>query len=141
MKLKAFTFLGVAGLFLTLLSFTNGANELASAGEEGWEVPDAAKNMKNPTSSSDKEGMAIGKSLYNKHCKSCHGSEGMGDGPKAGELDTDCGDFTMEEFQSQSDGSIFYKTREGRDDMPSFKKKITEEEDVWYIVNYLRTLK
>ena len=32
---------------------------------------------------------AIGKSLYNKHCKSCHGKEGYGDGTKADEMNGD----------------------------------------------------
>ena len=106
---------------------------------EPWVVPAKYKNLKNPVSA-DKESLNIGKSLYIQHCKSCHGKEGLGDGPKAAQLDTPSGDFTSEEFQGQSDGSIFYKTREGRDDMPSFSKKIPAEEDIWHIVNYVRTL-
>lgn len=105
-----------------------------------WIVPDKYKKMKNPVAS-DKESIALGKSLYIKHCKSCHGTKGLGDGPKAAQLKTKCGDFSSADFQSQSDGSLFYKTNEGRDDMPSFKKKIPVQEDVWSIVNYLRTLK
>jgi mono/diheme cytochrome c family protein len=30
---------------------------------------------------------------------------------------------------------------EGRDEMPSFKKKVAEDDDRWLLVNYLRTLK
>jgi mono/diheme cytochrome c family protein len=106
---------------------------------EKWVVPTAAKKMKNPTTPNSGD-LAVGKMLYNKHCKSCHGSKGKGDGSKAGELDTDCGDFTKEEFTSQTDGEIFYKTKEGRDEMPTFKKKIPVDEDVWFVVNYVRTL-
>ncbi|HRI58657.1 MAG TPA: cytochrome c [Saprospiraceae bacterium] len=105
-----------------------------------WVVPDKYKNMKNPVKA-DAESISAGKTLYNKHCKSCHGSKGLGDGTKAAQLKTKCGDFSSADFQSQSDGSIFYKTNEGRDDMPSFKKKIPEATDVWNVVNYLRTLK
>jgi hypothetical protein len=65
----------------------------------------------------------------------------MGDGTKAATLKTEPGDFSKADFQSQSDGAIFYKSSEGRDDMPSFKKKIPEAEDRWSVVNYLRTLK
>ena len=36
---------------------------------------------------------------------------------------------------------LFYKILKGRDEMPSFSKKITEDNDVWSLVNYLRTLK
>ena len=105
-----------------------------------WVVPDKYKKMKNPVAS-DKESLALGKSLYTKHCKSCHGTKGLGDGTKAAQLKTKCGDFTTKEFQEQSDGSIFYKVNEGRDDMPSFKKKMPEADDIWSVVNYVRTLK
>ena len=104
-----------------------------------WAVPDAAKKTKNPVTKSD-ENTAEGKTLFMKHCKSCHGSKGLGDGPKSKELDTACGDFSTKEFQAQTDGELFYKTKEGRDDMPSFKKKITDDEEIWSIVNYMRTL-
>lgn len=105
-----------------------------------WVVPEKYQKMKNPVKA-DSESISAGKSLYTKHCKSCHGSKGLGDGTKAAQLKTKCGDFSSKEFQSQSDGSMFYKTKEGRDDMPSFKKKIPDDVDIWNLVNYLRTLK
>lgn len=107
--------------------------------DDKWIVPEAAKLISNPVQG-DKAATAFGKTLYAKHCKSCHGKEGLGDGSKAAELDTPSGDFTTEEFQEQTDGALFYKTREGRDDMPSFKKKIPEKEDIWSVINYIRTL-
>jgi mono/diheme cytochrome c family protein len=94
--------------------------------------------MKNPTD--PKVDLAIGKSIYSKHCKSCHGKEGYGDGPKADELDDELGDFSTEEFQEQSDGALYYKSIIGRDEMPEFTKKIPDEEDRWLVVNYMRTL-
>jgi mono/diheme cytochrome c family protein len=118
---------------------------LASASGGGkdkkpWVVPEAAKKVKNPTKA-DSENLALGKSLFNKHCKSCHGSGGKGDGPKSKELETDPGDFTSADFHKQTDGELFYKTKEGRDDMPSFKKKISSDEDIWLLVDYVRALK
>ena len=106
--------------------------------DDEWKVPEAAAKMKNPVTD-DAEIASIGKSLYAKHCRSCHGKSGEGDGTKAEELDDFPGDFTSEEFKSQSDGSLFYKTSEGRDDMPEFKKKIPDDEDRWLIVAYLRS--
>jgi mono/diheme cytochrome c family protein len=106
-----------------------------------WVVPETAKKVKNPTDKSSKEDLAIGKSLYAKHCQSCHGKEGYGDGPKAKELKGEVGDFSTAEFQSQTDGSLFYKITTGRDDMPAFDKKIPDAEDRWLIINYIRTLK
>jgi mono/diheme cytochrome c family protein len=105
-----------------------------------WPVPDKYKNMANPVKS-DATSIATGKELYTTHCKSCHGTKGKGDGPKAAQLDTESGDFTKSAFQSQTDGAIFYKTSEGRKDMPSFKKKIADQNDIWAVVNYMRTLK
>jgi len=105
-----------------------------------WPVPDKYKNMANPVKS-DATSLATGKTLYNQHCKSCHGTKGKGDGPKAAQLDTECGDFTKPAFQSQTDGALFYKTSEGRKDMPSFKKKIADQNDIWAVVNYMRALK
>jgi mono/diheme cytochrome c family protein len=105
-----------------------------------WPVPDKYKNMANPVKA-DAASIATGKELYVQHCKSCHGTKGKGDGPKAAQLDTECGDFTTADFHKQSDGAIFYKTLEGRKDMPSYKKKIPEQNDFWAVVNYMRTLK
>ena len=105
-----------------------------------WPVPDNYQKMKNPVAS-DAASIAAGKSLYNTHCKSCHGSKGLGDGSKAAQLKTEPGNFSSPDFQAQPDGALFYKTTEGRDDMPSFKKKIPDADDRWSLVNFMRTLK
>lgn len=126
----------LAGFFLvTMLAFVP-----KSAYQPGWPVPDADKNKANPLKG-DAASVNTGKALYTTHCKSCHGTKGKGDGPKAAQLETECGDFTKASFQAQTDGSLFYKTKVGRKDMPSFKTKIPEANDIWAIVNYLRTLK
>lgn len=108
--------------------------------QKPWNVPEAAKNKKNPVAS-NAESIAAGKALWSTHCKSCHGNKGLGDGTKAAQLKTEPGDFSKASFQSQTDGALFYKLSEGRDDMPSFKKKVADEDDRWSLVNYMRTLK
>lgn len=124
------------GLMLTmtfvLFSF------LAQEPNKPWEIPAKYKNMKNPDS---KANVAIGKGLFAKHCKSCHGAKGLGDGPKAKSLKTSCGDFSSAKFQAQKDGEIYYQAIVGRDEMPNFEKKILDEEDRWALVNFIRTLK
>ncbi len=105
-----------------------------------WNVPDKYNKMGNPVKA-DAESIKGGKALYAKHCQSCHGKTGLGDGTKASTLDTEAGDFSKAKFQQQTDGALYYKTLEGRDDMPSFKKKIPDEEDHWHVVNYMRTFK
>jgi mono/diheme cytochrome c family protein len=127
--IKFLTFIGI--ICLGLLSF----NKLV---QEEWKVPAKYEKMTNPEEASD-DNIAIGKSMYSKHCKSCHGKEGYGDGPKADEVDGDLGDFSTEEFQAQSDGALFYKSYIGRLDMPNFEKKMSEE-DMWLTVHYMRTM-
>ena len=105
-----------------------------------WPVPEKNAKAVNPVKSS-KESIAAGKALWSLHCASCHGKTGLGDGSKAAQLKTQPEDMTKGASQSQSDGSIAYKITEGRDDMPSFKKKIPDAEDVWSLVNFIRTLK
>ncbi len=120
---------------LGLLAFTSPSFTV----QDDWEVPAKYKNMKNPEAGVDDED-EIGESLYKKHCQSCHGKEGYGDGNKAAELETEMRDLTAEEVQEQSDGALYYKSIIGRDEMPNFEKKIPSEEDRWLVINYLRTL-
>ena len=133
MKKKAITLSMVALAFVITSFVTKKYND-------PWPVPDKFAKMSNPVKS-DEASIAAGKALFVQHCQSCHGKKGKGDGPKAAQLDTECGDFTKADFQKQSDGSIYYKTFEGRKDMPSYKKKIPEANDIWSIVNYIRTMK
>jgi mono/diheme cytochrome c family protein len=105
-----------------------------------WVVPDKNAKMANPVKA-NAEALKIGKELWTKHCQSCHGKTGLGDGSKAAQLETAMDDISGAQVQSQSDGSLFYKISEGRDEMPSFKKKIPEGEDLWAIVLHIRTLK
>ncbi|MDH5366476.1 MAG: c-type cytochrome [Cyclobacteriaceae bacterium] len=137
--MKNLSLLTVSMFAFIIVLGTMAFSTLSDQQDNKWVVPEDANNMENPYVD-DEELLSIGKTLYMQHCKSCHGKEGLGDGPKAEGLDTPSGDFSVEEFQSQTDGSIFYKTQEGKGDMPSFKKKIAEEEDMWSVVNYLRTL-
>ncbi len=104
-----------------------------------WVVPDNFKAMKNPVAKSDVSTKA-GLALYTKNCASCHGKLGAGDGVKARSLKTNPGDFSKPVFQNLADGEIFYKTKNGRGDMPKYDGKLADD-DIWNLVNYLRTLK
>lgn len=117
---------------IALVSFT--------VGQDPWPVPEKYNKMANPVKS-DASSVAAGKTLWVKHCQSCHGKSGKGDGPKADGLKTSPNDMTKADFHKQTDGAMFYKTWEGREDMPGYKKKITDQEDIWAIVNYMKTFK
>lgn len=104
-----------------------------------WEVPEKYKKMKN-TYKADKSLVSVGKSIYMKHCRSCHGNKGLGDGPKAKNLKTFPGDFSSAEFKALADGVVFYQSIIGRDEMPNYESKIPDEEDRWAVVMYVQSL-
>ncbi|MBS1654000.1 MAG: cytochrome c [Bacteroidetes bacterium] len=131
--MKTLSFLMVIAAFIVAAGFTR-------VQSDPWVVPEKAAKTPNPVKA-DAESLSAGKALWSLHCESCHGKTGLGDGKKAAQLKTQPADFTKAEFQSQTDGSIFYKISEGRKDMPSFKKKIPDQEDIWNLVNYMRKFK
>ena len=104
-----------------------------------WTVPAEYKTKKNPVAQSD-ESTKAGLSLYTKNCASCHGKTGLGDGVKARALKDFPGDFSKAEYQNQTDGEHFYKTKFGRGEMPKYEGKLSDD-DIWNTVNYMRTFK
>lgn len=125
---------------LSLVLITAPAVWFTQHTQDPWPVPEKYLKMANPVKA-DAESLATGKELWAKHCQSCHGKTGKGDGSKAAQLKTTPEDLGKPEIQKQPDGAFFYKTSTGRKDMPSFNKKIPDQEDIWAIVNYLRTFK
>lgn len=135
-KLKTiFTLLSVVVVAFAVMAMTNAYQQKPKP----WDVPAKYKDMKNPVKVSDATTKA-GEAAYKKNCASCHGKTGLGDGIKAKTLKDFPGDFSSADFQKQTDGEHFYKTKFGRNEMPKFDKKIMDE-DIWGIVNYMRTFK
>jgi mono/diheme cytochrome c family protein len=139
MKSVRTTFVFTSGLPVLALITLLTSMKPAFQEPEPWKVPEEFKEMKNPVEA-DSTSLQTGEALYKKHCASCHGKSGLGDGVVARTLLTFPGDFSGEYYQSQTDGEHFYKTKFGRDEMPKYESKITDEE-IWYIVNYMRTFK
>lgn len=131
--MKKLSALSIIVIFIITASFTFIQNK-------PWTVPADKEKVPN-TIKTSAASIAEGKALWSTHCASCHGKTGLGDGAKATTLNTAPPDFSKAAFQGQTDGSIFYKTSEGRGDMPSFKKKITDADDIWNLVNFMRSLK
>ena len=111
----------------------------AAFSQTEWNIPDKYKSMENPYTNAEDDD-DIGEDLYERHCASCHGDEGYGDGKKAARLKTPMRDLTLEEVQSQSDGVLYYKSIVGKDEMPNFEKKIRYKKDRWLLVNYIKRL-
>ena len=135
--MKKFLFATLTLVFaFSLFSFIASSDK-----KPAWEIPAKYKTMKNQKKG-DKASIALGKTLYGKHCKSCHGNVGLGDGPKAANLETFPGDFSDAKWQAAyTDGELYYMTIFGRDEMPKYDGKIPDEEGRWAVVNYVRSLK
>lgn len=76
--------------------------------------------------------------MYIHECAVCHGSHGKGDGIAGVSLNPIPTNFFWEEFQSQTDGSIYYKITVGKIPMAGYGSTMSEIER-WQLVNYLRT--
>ena len=98
-----------------------------------------AQKLKNPVAS-NAESIEAGKKLYQRYCASCHGPQGKGDGSLAlsGGTPSDLTDDTWD--HGSTDGEIFVVIHDGvSSDMLAYKEKLTEQQ-IWQIVNYLRSL-
>jgi mono/diheme cytochrome c family protein len=118
---------------MSLFSFT-----AASDKKPAWDIPAKYKSMQNKKPG-DAESIKLGKTLYTKHCKSCHGG-GKGDGAKAASLKTEMDDMTTAAYKALPAGTKYYMAFVGRGDMPNFEKKIVDEEERWAIINYIDSL-
>ncbi len=107
--------------------------------KNAWTVPAEARKMKNPLPRTDAS-LAAAKALFNDQCANCHGESGKGDGPDAMMYTPEPADLTDAHMMGEmTDGEIFYKITEGRKPMPSFQKKLTDEQR-WQLVQFVRTL-
>jgi mono/diheme cytochrome c family protein len=106
--------------------------------EEPWVAPARNARRANPVAVDD-QSLAAGKALYAKHCLSCHGATGVGNGPAAKDLEKSPGDLSKPALWDETDGAIFWKLSTGKKPMPTFDTLTTETER-WQIINYVRTL-
>jgi mono/diheme cytochrome c family protein len=103
----------------------------------GWSVPASARKLQNPVPATG-AALSEGQQDYAKHCKSCHGINGDGNGERASKLSTMPSDFTdARRMNDQTDGALFWKITHGRRPMPAFKDKLTDKER-WELVDYIR---
>jgi mono/diheme cytochrome c family protein len=136
MKNKILTVSLLACISFVCLSLTT---KFQTEQDGNWEVPETYATMKNPYANAiDTEN--VGRALFLRNCKLCHGQYGKGDGIMAEDLDREIADFTKGTIQAQTDGALYYKFLFGRNEMPAFKTKIKNEEDRWLLINYLRKL-
>lgn len=103
-------------------------------------IPKEYKTMTNPYKDDASLSM-VGLRNFNRHCVSCHGKKGLGDGVMSKNFKTFPGNLTTAEFNKHSDGEIYYLSFIGISEKPDFIKLIPNEDDRWAVINYVRTLK
>jgi mono/diheme cytochrome c family protein len=125
-------------LFVCVLGLICLAIVLAAFHKTPWVVPEAEKQRKNPLVASEAN-LAAAKPIYNEKCANCHGDKGKGDGSEAMMYDPAPADLTDAAKMSKvTDGEIFYQITEGRKPMPSFRKRLTDEQR-WQLVLLVRS--
>ena len=127
--------------FLTVIVSLSGQEATLYAAEHfyyEWKAPAEYKNLKNPLPGTE-QSLAQGKKIYDTHCLKCHGPKGAGVGSSTDSLKTLPGDLSDKRRMSlYTDGTLFWKTYVGRGEMPPWQLVLSEEE-IWHVVNYLRT--
>ncbi len=122
------------GLGLALVAATTLSAQNPGGSAEG-------KAMKNPVAA-NADSIAAGQALFAKNCRFCHGDAAKGNGPMAPK-GTNPPDLTDAKWDhGATDGEIFTNIRDGiapKYDMKPNKGKISDE-DIWNIVNYLRSI-
>ena len=88
------------------------------------------------------ESVAAGKVLYEQNCVVCHGADGHGDGPLAGQLNPPPADLYAAHVDYHTDKQLHDWIENGINGsaMPGFKSKMTNQE-IWNVVNYVRSLR
>jgi mono/diheme cytochrome c family protein len=107
-------------------------------------IPDGnapARAVKNPVASTTAS-ITAGAAAYKKYCAFCHGADAKGNGPLAPK-DSNPPNLTDDMWvHGSTDDEIFSVIVNGAgagSKMVGFKGKMPEQ-DVWHIVNYLRSL-
>jgi mono/diheme cytochrome c family protein len=110
---------------------------LAAFHKQNGTIPEEEKQRKNPIAPSE-AALNAARPIYSDQCANCHGDTGKGDGSDAMMYDPGPADLTdASHMKKLTDGEIYYQITEGRKPMPSFKKRLTDEQR-WELVLLVR---
>lgn len=126
-------------LTLAIMAILTFGISLVSNAQTKPAIPDEYKTKENPYAGDESLKM-LGLRNYNRHCVSCHGKKGEGDGIMAKNLKKSPGDLTKLSQKNYTDGELFYMSFIGVEERPDFIKLIPDDEEKWAIVNYIKTL-
>jgi mono/diheme cytochrome c family protein len=126
-------------LFVCVLGLMVVAIGLGVFHKQPWAIPAADKQRQNPLTATQAN-LDAGKKIYADKCTDCHGDKGKGDGPDAMMYEPAPTDLTdPSSVNKLTDGEIFYQITVGRKPMPSFRKKLTDDQR-WQLVLFVRAL-
>jgi mono/diheme cytochrome c family protein len=90
------------------------------------------------------ESIALGRVVYEENCLVCHGSEGLGDGPQAGDLENDPGDLSDPSYWSQVSNQEVFDILVSGSQVPDHEYGVGDngltEDEIWSTIDYIRTL-
>lgn len=104
-----------------------------------WQAPPEALALTNPVKGKP-DAVRIGEGLYNQRCADCHGKRGYGNGPMSKSVRKVPTNLASRMVQANTDGELFWKITNGRSPMPANRVRFDDEQR-WYIVSFLRSLK
>lgn len=132
LKLRKFLFAALLALICVLI--VHWLNEQTKP----WIVPQEYKNLRNPLLPSESV-LSSARQIYTDECAQCHGERGKGDGPQARTHTPLPADLTdAKRMVTVTDGEVFYQITQGRRPMPSFKRRLTQDQR-WQLVLLVRS--
>src|SRR5271157_3900165 len=125
-------------LFAIVISLIFMSIGFAALQKPSWDAPPDIKQQKNPVAPSASV-LKEAKDIYLEKCANCHGDTGKGDGSDAMMYDPAPADLSDASRMSKfTDGELYYKISVGKKPMPSFRKRLADEQR-WGLVIFLRT--
>lgn len=107
--------------------------------ETEFKIPPEDAKRENPVKPTEGS-IAQGKKLYGYDCAMCHGASGEGKGELADPMKLAMRDLRdPATLKDSTDGEIFYIINKGKAKMPGDEGRMKPEQ-IWSIVNYVRTL-
>jgi mono/diheme cytochrome c family protein len=90
------------------------------------------------------ESIEVGRVVYEENCLDCHGSEGQGDGPQAGDLENDPTDLADPSYWSQVSNQEIFDILSSGSQVPEHVFDAGENtltgDEIWSAVDYIRSL-
>lgn len=101
----------------------------------------AEKNLANPYAGDmSADMMERGKKHFTIYCAVCHGPSGTGDGPVRDKMPVKPPSLLSDKVRNYKDGRIFHIMTAGQGVMLSYASQITDPNNRWAVVNYVRHL-